>query len=727
MRSISVRIFASFTLLLLLAVFAASWLTYVLAAREIERQVVDADREMLRGVSDSVDLSLQNMAKDLYTLALSDEIKAYLRSRPFEGLYTPAQLDAFYRAMRKLDTTSGVSRYPRRIRLYVDTHGAMIGGNERVAMEKGYVERFQTDRWLLTDAQAVREAKRVWYVHRILSPIRGQYAALIIEIDAAEFSHLWNMSDAYRLYLLDANGRFISPAPERPSPLLERAVGAPEDTFFIDKGMTATVYTGSNGWRYVKMVPLGEAMRGLRQVRNGMLGIIGALAILLGLLAYRNSTRIAKPLHAIAAELGLLRRGERTDEVREIKAFVDTMREQHRQLSARLLEYSQRFDSERALRMLRTPAPTKGQIHDFLSGIRGVKAQFCALILLIDDMRGFESSHAFEERELCKLALIQLLCHTFAEPMGCAGCKLTDAQIGFIINGAELREEALEAECRALIAEIRARFGISVSFGVGSVVNAPSQVYASCAKARKALARRFFTGYGCAHARAEELPQVVYPPISARHLANVIGAREPVTDAMLLTPLLDALRAGAVEPQLLHAWVSSLLLRLDGALRELHCHLYARGVDQNALLERVLGVETQQQLISLIGETLHEMTLPFQKERKELHPQIREVLVYIDAHLSEDFSQADAAAAVGLNPSYFSTLFKQEMNEPFLQYIQRQRIDLAKQMIAKEDGTLDMIGRSVGFLNAHTFIRTFKKLEGITPGQYKANLGARDG
>jgi AraC-like DNA-binding protein len=54
-----------------------------------------------------------------------------------------------------------------------------------------------------------------------------------------------------------------------------------------------------------------------------------------------------------------------------------------------------------------------------------------------------------------------------------------------------------------------------------------------------------------------------------------------------------------------------------------------------------------------------------------------------------------------------------------LGYINEARIEHAKTLLASDE-TLTAIAESCGFGSFRTFMRVFKKREGITPGQFKA-------
>ena len=53
-----------------------------------------------------------------------------------------------------------------------------------------------------------------------------------------------------------------------------------------------------------------------------------------------------------------------------------------------------------------------------------------------------------------------------------------------------------------------------------------------------------------------------------------------------------------------------------------------------------------------------------------------------------------------------------------MDYIARLRVDKAKALIDSTELSMSEIASNVGFNNVRTFLRTFRKFEGITPSQY---------
>lgn len=98
---------------------------------------------------------------------------------------------------------------------------------------------------------------------------------------------------------------------------------------------------------------------------------------------------------------------------------------------------------------------------------------------------------------------------------------------------------------------------------------------------------------------------------------------------------------------------------------------------------------------------------------------IQEVKQYLEAHYNQPLSLDIVADQCGLSPKYLSRLFKEETGENFSDYLVQLRVEKAKQMLCESNAKIGDISISVGIESRATFLRTFQKVEGITPSEYR--------
>ncbi len=92
---------------------------------------------------------------------------------------------------------------------------------------------------------------------------------------------------------------------------------------------------------------------------------------------------------------------------------------------------------------------------------------------------------------------------------------------------------------------------------------------------------------------------------------------------------------------------------------------------------------------------------------------------YMESHYCEPLSLNDIADYVELNPSYFSNLFKTETGINFSEYLLNIRMNKAKELLRDPKIRIYEIGNLVGYDDAVSFGRAFKKKWGISPKEYR--------
>ena len=98
---------------------------------------------------------------------------------------------------------------------------------------------------------------------------------------------------------------------------------------------------------------------------------------------------------------------------------------------------------------------------------------------------------------------------------------------------------------------------------------------------------------------------------------------------------------------------------------------------------------------------------------------IRVLQRYIDDHLSESFGLAQLAQKAGYAPSYLSSLFTKATGQGLTEYICESRITRAQELLSRTNLQVNQVCYDIGFRDLAHFNRTFKKMVGVTPRQYR--------
>lgn len=98
----------------------------------------------------------------------------------------------------------------------------------------------------------------------------------------------------------------------------------------------------------------------------------------------------------------------------------------------------------------------------------------------------------------------------------------------------------------------------------------------------------------------------------------------------------------------------------------------------------------------------------------------KNILKYINENFSKDISLQGISTTFTINPSYISQLFKKEMGITFTEYLTKLRISHAGDLLKTTDLTVGEISEKAGYIDYFYFTRTFKKVVGKTPSQYRS-------
>jgi two-component system, response regulator YesN len=115
-------------------------------------------------------------------------------------------------------------------------------------------------------------------------------------------------------------------------------------------------------------------------------------------------------------------------------------------------------------------------------------------------------------------------------------------------------------------------------------------------------------------------------------------------------------------------------------------------------------------------EMIMEWCLQIRLDKK--HDAVEKACEYIKRNYSKDLTLQDVAEYVGMNPTYFSLLFKEEMNLSYIKYLTKLRMERAKELLREGYKVAD-VSEKVGYRTYRHFTEIFKKHIGVNPGQYR--------
>lgn len=189
--------------------------------------------------------------------------------------------------------------------------------------------------------------------------------------------------------------------------------------------------------------------------------------------------------------------------------------------------------------------------------------------------------------------------------------------------------------------------------------------------------------------------------------------------------LVDALKKQAAEPAVIIVSAYSDFNYAKEALRLSVVDYIVKPVSKEELIntvEKALGAQEKQVKQQLMEQYVDVSLVRLNEEKYRYSRSIKEALDYIDQHYSDALTLKIVAQVVHLNPSYLSTLFKEELNISFVEYLTRVRIQQAKRLLLTTDLNVTEIAESVGYQTPKYFNKVFREYEQTTPGAYRKSM-----
>lgn len=106
---------------------------------------------------------------------------------------------------------------------------------------------------------------------------------------------------------------------------------------------------------------------------------------------------------------------------------------------------------------------------------------------------------------------------------------------------------------------------------------------------------------------------------------------------------------------------------------------------------------------------------------------LRDLLVYIDSHPTEDLSVPALADRAGMSERHFSRVFTEQSGLSPGRYVERSRAEAARRLLEATDHPLDTVARLTGLGAPETLYRVFRRHWRVSPGDYRRRFHSKKG
>ncbi len=131
----------------------------------------------------------------------------------------------------------------------------------------------------------------------------------------------------------------------------------------------------------------------------------------------------------------------------------------------------------------------------------------------------------------------------------------------------------------------------------------------------------------------------------------------------------------------------------------------------------IRDMRINENLSTLLVEIMAQSLMPVSERRKQ--SDIARIKDYLDANYNQPIILDDLSVIFGMNKFIMEKEFKREYGLAIIEYLLKKRITKAKELLRFFDYTIERIGREVGIGEPYYFSRLFKKIEGISPREFR--------
>ncbi|MDU4694393.1 MAG: response regulator transcription factor [Paenibacillus sp.] len=294
--------------------------------------------------------------------------------------------------------------------------------------------------------------------------------------------------------------------------------------------------------------------------------------------------------------------------------------------------------------------------------------------------------------------------------------------VGSLLQGAEEKRTFPELmENLALELSVMNR---SIQIGVGSVRRLPEGAPLSYKEAKRAL--EYYLIYP--DRRTIEYKQLErerlgdstleggYPLAWDEYTKLILAKDQEGLKELMRRDFEQMKQLAGIRPEDLQNAALELVVRFKMELQHIK---YSEETDLfKKALQRVQRCETFQGMIESLENLAEETVGSLLQDAK--NPVVHQVLTYIDKHYADELSLKTLGTQYHIHPVYLGQLFHKETGMSFAEYINKYRIDKAKQQLKNSNLKVQEIARNVGYWEIGYFYKQFRKYVGISPTDFKA-------
>jgi AraC-like DNA-binding protein len=304
----------------------------------------------------------------------------------------------------------------------------------------------------------------------------------------------------------------------------------------------------------------------------------------------------------------------------------------------------------------------------------------------------------------------------------------TNNELVFIINIDKASfnhgcQESLKSLLDDVKEEIKRNYTNTITIGIGSLYYGIGEVKKSYLEAQSALIQKFKLGYDNTIMWKEDFKNSTYyyPFKLEERLLSYLYTQSEKSIILSLNELVDDLTG---RSNLSSENIKQIFAQLIG--KTIVRYIQEKHLDIHHILGNNFDIYTElakKETIYEVKDWLEDVftkTIQYFNNANHCNKDSLDLIIkYITENYKKDIGITDISEAVGLSYSHVRKVFKDELGKSIVDYMNAMRIMDAKQLLSTTDLSIKNIAVNLGYNNDQSFTRFFKKIEGMTPGEYR--------
>ena len=484
--------------------------------------------------------------------------------------------------------------------------------------------------------------------------------------------------------------------------------------------------------RYISLVPI-EAMEqslsyfSLYTAVN--IVVICLFGVLLAFLLSRYNYRPVSQLVKSASLLGGSKEPEEGEEFHYIEAIMENAITEKKQYLSNLSEIQQVRRFNGILNLLNGSIPPTATAESIFGdmGAALISQRFAVVLFRIEEWNDeiFPQAFVDERPMLAKIIIPNVTEELFNKKNRAYVIHTGHNQFICLVNlAAETGIEDLRSIAQHALDFLWEQMGISCTAGIGTLCENIREIRLSFNAARRAEEYKIIAGTGRVLCYQDQTPSAgsyEFVPAAAirmlltQYIKDGDAAPDQVFDEIYARCFGDR---GVTTPEIARSFIFDLCTHANELLSELNDQ--SGSVPPEHLFD--LNIGTYKSMDGFREYFIRRMT-DVRREYSQRCP-VKGLGVRIREFIEENYGNVnlgvnEIGAHFQLSPSYCSKIFRQETNQGIPEAICAVRINYACRQLTESQDSLEQIADNCGFTSSTVFIRSFKKLCGVTPGSYR--------